>query len=57
MPAAQYYLGDMYRSGEGVAQDDVEAVKWYRRAGGSGRVEAQSCLGFMYFYGKGVCAE
>ena len=29
---AQYYLGNMYSVGRGVKQDDVEAVKWYRKA-------------------------
>ena len=29
---AQRYLGTMYRTGEGVAKDEVEAVKWYRKA-------------------------
>jgi TPR repeat protein len=29
---AQCNLGKMYRCGEGVPQDDAEAVKWYRKA-------------------------
>ena len=29
---AQLLLGDMYDNGEGVAQDAVEAVRWYRLA-------------------------
>ncbi len=29
---AQYYLGHMYRTGQGVVQDYAKALKWYRRA-------------------------
>ncbi len=30
--AAQFNLGEMYNNGQGVRQDDSEAVKWYRLA-------------------------
>ena len=30
--AAQYQLGVMYADGEGVPQDDSEALRWYRMA-------------------------
>ena len=30
--SAQYNLGFMYANGEGVPEDDAEAVKWYRLA-------------------------
>jgi TPR repeat protein len=29
--SAQYNLGVMYANGEGVPEDDAEAVKWYRK--------------------------
>ena len=29
---AQFNLGSMYRKGEGVPENDAEAVKWYRKA-------------------------
>jgi TPR repeat protein len=29
---AQFNLGFMYRNGDGVPQDDTEAVRWYRLA-------------------------
>ena len=31
-PVAQDNLGTTYRDGRGVAQDDAEAVRWFRRA-------------------------
>ena len=52
--AAQCNLGVMYDKGEGVKQDDYEAVKWYRKAAEQGLVEAQFNLGNMYADGRGV---
>ena len=46
--------GVMYALGEGVPQDDAEAVAWYREAAEQGYAPAQSNLGFMYDEGKGV---
>ena len=51
---AQYNLGLMYDNGEGVPQDDVEAVAWYRRAAEQGRAGAQVEFGLMYGRGRGV---
>ncbi len=51
---AQYNLGVMYRKGQGVPQDDAEAVKWYRKAAEQGYAGAQNNLGFMYGKGQGV---
>ena len=37
---AQVNLGHMYRTGQGVPQDDIEAMRWYRLAadqGGTGK--------------------
>jgi len=31
----------MYGAGKGVAQDDKQAVKWYRKAANQGRAKAQ----------------
>ena len=45
---AQYDLGVMYASGEGVPQDYAEAVRWYRLAAEQGDAGAQSFLGAMY---------
>ena len=52
--AAQFSLGFIYRHGQGVAQSDTEAVKWYRKAADQGHARAQGYLGFMYDQGKGV---
>ena len=52
--AAQFSLGFIYRQGQGVAQSDTEAVKWYRKAADQGHARAQGYLGFMYHEGKGV---
>jgi TPR repeat protein len=51
---AQYNLGQMYRKGDGVPENDAEAVKWYLLAAGQGYARAQSNLGVMYRRGDGV---
>ena len=51
---AQFNLGWMYEEGRGVAQSDVEATKWYRRAARRGNARAQHSLGWMYRNGRGV---
>ena len=48
---AQFELGFMYTTGEGVPQDDVEAVRWYRLAAEEGLASAQYNLGLTYRYG------
>ena len=51
---AQWNLGVMYGNGEGVPQDDEEAVKWYTKAAEQGDVDSQNNLGLMYYNGEGV---
>ena len=51
---AQSILGFMYANGEGVPEDDAEAVRWFRMAAEQGDATAQSNLGFMYANGEGV---
>ena len=51
---AQYYLGLMYANGEGVVEDDAEAVRWYRLAADQGLAIAQVNLGLKYANGEGV---
>ncbi len=45
--AAQFNLGAMYDNGQGVPQDDAQAVQWYRLAAEQGMAEAQNNLGVM----------
>jgi hypothetical protein len=51
---AQYELGWMYDSGNGVPMDSAEAVNWYRKAAEQGHADAQDNLGDMYAIGRGV---
>ncbi len=54
---AQCDLGIMYDTGEGVLQNDKQAVYWYRKATEEQRypnAQAQYLLGFMYYEGRGV---
>ena len=62
---AQYNLGVMYGKGSGrgvangrrVAKDEVEAVKWFRKAADQGHGYAQLNLGSMYYNGNGVIKD
>ena len=51
---AQFKLGVMYGTGEGVPQDHKEAVKWFRLSAEQGDASAQYNLGLMYAEGTGV---
>ncbi len=51
------WLGNAYHTGQGVAQDNAEAVKWFRRAAEQGDAKAQSNLGFIYGEGLGVSQD
>ena len=44
----------MYHNGEGIPENDAEAVKWYRKAADQGFAKAQFNLGVMYVKGEGV---
>jgi hypothetical protein len=44
----------MFYEGRGVAQSDVEAARWYRKAADQGIAQAQYNLGFMFDQGRGV---
>ena len=54
---AQNNLGEMYKQGEGVAQDDAEAVAWFRKAADQGLAQGQKNLGVMYMAGRGVARD
>jgi TPR repeat protein len=51
---AQFYLGVMYDFGNGVPENDAEAVKWFRKAADQGRADAQLYLGIQYVMGEGI---
>ena len=51
---AQWQLAIRYHNGEGVPQDDTQAMKWFERAAEQGHVDAQSHLGAYYWAGRGV---
>ena len=55
--SAQYELGELYRTGNGVATNATEAQKWYRKAADKGDARAQYNLGVMYYNGQGVTKD
>src|SRR5271165_3664652 len=55
--SSQVRLGVMYLTGDGVARDDAEAVKWLRKAADQDSPLAERYLAEMYFKGRGVPAD
>ena len=53
-PAAQFNLGMLYETGQGVPQNYLEAVKWYRESAEHGYPAAQFNLGVFYETGQVV---
>lgn len=51
---AQYFVGRMYASGQGVDKNLETAAKWYRKASELGVADAQYRLGKLYSTGDGV---
>jgi TPR repeat protein len=51
---AQVELGRMFARGRGTSPDDVEAVRWYRKAAEANDPIGQYLLGYMYAKGRGV---
>ena len=45
----QVQVAQMYDFGQGVPQDDGEALKWYLQAAESGNAKAQYQAGLLYF--------
>ena len=56
-PAAQTNLGYLYAAGKGVAEDNAEAERWYRKAAEQGNVDGQYNLGVTYDNGIGVAED
>jgi hypothetical protein len=47
----------MYDNGQGVPQDYVEAVRWYRIPAENGMADAEYNLGLMFANAKGVAQD
>ena len=55
---ARYELGRAFFSGAlGVAKDEAEAVKWFRKAAEQNYARAQYNLGLRYIKGQGVAKD
>ncbi|MCM0019095.1 MAG: sel1 repeat family protein [Tagaea sp.] len=54
---SQYNLGQMYRRGEGVPRDLVQARRWYEAAAAQNFEEAQFQLGVIWETGSGVAPD
>ncbi len=52
-PQAQFYLGRMYDNGQGVAKNEAEALRWFRKAAEQGHAKGQFNLGVSYETGQG----
>jgi len=51
---AQYHLGVMCETGNGVFQTTTEAAKWYQKAAFQGVAQAQLALGLKFLNGDGI---
>ena len=51
---AQFQVARSYYIGDGVEEDEEEAVVWYRKAARKGHAEAMYRLGVCYYLGAGV---
>jgi TPR repeat protein len=56
-PIAQNYLAFAYSEGQGLAEDDVEAVRWYLLAADQDSLYAAFRLGLHYNLGEGVTKD
>ncbi|HEX7518157.1 MAG TPA: tetratricopeptide repeat-containing serine protease family protein [Chthoniobacterales bacterium] len=55
--ACQYLLGIAFLRGFDEAKDEVEAVRWFRKAAAQNLVAALSTLGDCYYKGEGVAKD
>ncbi|KAG0258924.1 hypothetical protein DFQ27_004392, partial [Actinomortierella ambigua] len=51
---AQMMLAAKFESGNGIAQSDSEAFRWYHRAAKRNHASAQYHLGELFFHGRGT---
>jgi tetratricopeptide (TPR) repeat protein len=54
---AQFNLGQMYRQGKGVLQNNKNAFKWWKLSAEQGVAQAQYNLGRVYYKGRGVTKD
>ncbi len=54
---AQFNLGAAYWFGEGVAENQHEAIQWFRKAAEQGLAKAQNNLGVAYWNGEGIAKD
>jgi len=54
---AQYLLGCFFDNGQGVIEDSIQAVYWFKRSAEQGNSDAQYQLGISYYSGKGVSLD
>jgi TPR repeat protein len=54
---AQFFLANMYESGNGVNKSLQEATRWYKESAKGGLAEAQFKIGLMYGKGEGVAQD
>ena len=54
---AQYRMGRCYDKGNGVKEDDKQAVAWYAKSAAQGYAKAQYQLGKCYKNGEGVAKD
>lgn len=50
----QFQLGYLYAHGQGVRQDDREAIRWYRKAASNGHPDALVAMAEAFDLGRGV---
>jgi putative methionine-R-sulfoxide reductase with GAF domain len=56
-PAAQYSLGMRYESGDGIGEDDQEALRWFLKAAQNGDVRAPARIATCFLEGKGAARD
>ena len=50
---AQYYLGESYNNGSGVARNFYQAAKWFKLSAEQGYSSALHVLATYYLHGRG----
>ena len=53
-PLNGYYMGYMYRNGEGVAKDGYKALEWFKKSAELGDTDSMTNIGCMYIDGDAI---